>query len=166
MALVPFAVIEEVKVVLPVEIEAPSLRVELLHLDVVVLSVPGHVPAALVAFFPAPTTRGSPEVDGNLLPILQEIDSLGILFGVVMQRADNVAVERPLHVGGGPFDNVLMELLARVEVLDVTFKHFLVFVDEVCLERWIDRGNDLHIDLLPVGQCLSRRIKPHEECGD
>ena len=44
MALVPFAVIEEVKVVLPVEIEAPSLRVELLHLDVVVLGVPGHVP--------------------------------------------------------------------------------------------------------------------------
>ena len=72
-----------------------------------------------------------------------------------MQSADNVAVELPLHVSGGPFDNVLMELGARAPALDVTFQEFLVLVDEVCLKNIINRGNDFYIDLLPVPMSLS-----------
>ena len=147
------------------EIEAPSVRVERLHLDVVVLGVPGHVRSTLVARTP-PFTSCSPEVNDNLLPISHEIDSFGKLRVVVLESADNVAVDRPLHVSGGPFDNVLMILGARAPVLDVTFIHKLVLPDEVCLKSRFpgaERRNDFYIDLLPVVQVLFRRIPPQPE---
>ena len=156
----PAAVIEGVKVVFPVEVEATSRVVILLHLDIVVLSIEGH---AVVAEVVAPSFEGrSPEVHVEGLALSEESNVCTFLLS-----AHHVAVDEPLDVRGGPLDHVVVPFSAGLEASAVGMVLLLVLPDDVHAHRvGADGGDQLDVDLVPAFVSPVGSIPVGEEGGD
>jgi len=124
VALYPAAVVEGVKVVLPMEIEAVSSSVVGLHFDVFVLGGPGHSGGVEVV---APSFEsGSPEVHHKLLGFVLEV-----LNWCSLSAAYLSAVNRPGDVLRCPCNHVCVPIITWLEVGGVAVVLSLVCTDDV-----------------------------------
>ena len=125
----PAVVIKVVKVVLPVEVEAASLRVVVLNLDVVVAREEWH---ALVAEVGTPASSFErPEVHHKDLWLVGEFDG-----GATISPAALFAVDAPADVLGGPLDDIFVPVGAWLEASAVLLILLLPLPDDVGAE-WV-----------------------------
>ena len=139
----PATSIERVEVIFPVEVEATSLSVVRLNLDVVVVGVPRHASVAEVV---APACeRGCPEIHHQDLWLVKEEN-----VGCVLNVSHNISIETPRDVGGCPLDHVLVHVGMWLEGVGVLLVLLLPLPDNVRAERVIsDRRDKLHVDFIP-----------------
>ena len=142
--LIPAIGIERVKVVLPVEVKATSLRVVVLNLDVVVAREEWH---ALVAEVITPACEGGrPEIHKQVLRLVGPVDVCATIFPAAF-----VAIDGPADVLGGPLDDIFVPVGAWLEAITVLLILLLPLPDDVGAE-WvrIDGRHELNVDLVPA----------------
>ena len=121
----PAALIEAVKVVLPVGLEFASARIVRLDLDVVVAAEPGHASVTEVV---TPAWEGwCPEVHHQDLLLGEEVDILGALDAALLRP-----VQEPGDRVRSPLNDVLVPVGAGLEVWSVVLVLLLPLPDDVC----------------------------------
>ena len=124
VTLCPTAVVEGVKVVLPMEIEAVSSSVIGLNFDVFVLGGPWHAGGVKVV---APSFEGgSPEVHHKLLRLVLEVRDWCSLSTAYLP-----AVNAPSDVLRCPSNHVCVPIVTRLEVGSIAVVLRLIFADDV-----------------------------------
>ena len=148
---VPLLGVEMVEVVSPLQVEVLFLNIIVVHLNEVVLGVPGHLSVVEVVVPWRP--HGSPEVHHELSGHVEEVHILGTLG-----LAHELVVHEPAHVVRGPLDGVSEPVAAGVEASGVVVVLSTISPDDVHGERIVgDGGHNLDIDFVPaVGPVLGR----------
>ena len=110
----PPCLVELVEVIPPIELELITIDIILIHLDVVVEDVPGHI-CGVEACTPAMEGR-SPEVHPQRLRLVHELDRLTIVWGH-MTLLNTIDAER--DVLGGPSHLVGVPIVGDRDILGV-----------------------------------------------
>ena len=161
ITLVPPFGVERIKIVAPVELEGFIVRVPGIGLNIVVLYEPWHVLSG-EPFTPR-FESGSPEVHHDGLTLLHEGDR-GI---VTLNTSHLLVVDGPGDELRCPGHLVDMPVVFRVETAHIVMALLFmmtVAIDDIERDRILfDRGDDLHIELVPATRVEIRSIPVSKE---